>query len=73
MLETMTQCEYPGCQRKAKFSIFKMASKRWQNPEWLNVCASHDGRIGLQNLISQDVSRKEAEEINREMHRSIHS
>lgn len=50
------------CSKPEKFQI-----RRIKTGKWMNVCGVHDNFIGIENLVQQGLTRKEAKKINQKV------
>ena len=55
-----------SCGRLARFEIGKI-NRKTKEVQWLAVCGTCDSQIVIKNLVTCGCTRKEAEEINREV------
>jgi len=66
----MSEIRQCHCGRVARFEIRKL-DRKTKTGEWIPVCGSCDSQIGIKNLVILGHTRKEAEEINREVKRNV--
>ena len=61
------EIQHCACGRVARFMIQKIDRKTKKPDPWAPVCGTCDSQFGIKNLVTLGHTRKEAEDINREV------